>query len=76
MGALQTYFYLALIAATMLGICLLLIGVAVAGLVRFFRAGGSRLLTVLVAAGILATLLFVLLGTAGTIYAFVTYGAA
>ena len=37
MGSLQTFFYLALISAVMIGLTLLLIGIVAFGLLRWFR---------------------------------------
>jgi hypothetical protein len=77
-GNLQTYFYLALISAVMVGLTLLFIGIAVAGLRRWFRqAHGQTPLTFwLVGSAITVTLLFIVLSTAGVLYGFIRYGAS
>ena len=77
-GDLQTYFYLALISVTMIGLTLLFVGVAAAGLRRRFRqAHGPTPLTFwLVGGAITLTLLFIVLGTAGVLYGFLRYGAS
>jgi hypothetical protein len=78
MGNLQTYFYLALISAVMIGLTLLFIGIAAVGLWRWFRqAHGQTPLTFwLVGGAITVTLLFIVLGTAGVLYGFIRYGAS
>jgi hypothetical protein len=78
MGALQTFFYLALISAVMIGLTLLFVGIVVAGLVRWFRqAGGQSPLTFwLVGSAVAVVLLFIVLGTAGVLYGFIRYGAS
>ena len=77
-GNLQTYFYLALISAIMIGLTLLFIGIAAAGLRRWFRqAHGQTSLTFwLVGGAITVVLLFIVLGTAGVLYGFIRYGAS
>lgn len=78
MGPLQTYFYLALISVVMVGLTLLFVGIAAAGLWRWFRqAHGQTPLTFwLVGTAISVALLFIVLGTAGALYGFIRYGAA
>lgn len=78
MGSIQTFFYLALISAFMIGLTLLLIGIAAAGLRRWFRQGHDQsVLTFwLVGGAITLTLLFIILGTAGVLYGFIRYGAS
>lgn len=78
MGSLQTFFYLALISAFMIGLTLLLIGIAAAGLRRWFLQGHDQsVLTFwLVGGAITLTLLFIILGTAGVLYGFIRYGAS
>jgi hypothetical protein len=78
MGNIQTFFYLALISAFMIGLTLLLIGIAAAGLRRWFRQGHDQsVLTFwLVGGAITLTLLFIVLGTAGVLYGFFRYGAS
>jgi hypothetical protein len=77
-GSLQTFFYLALISAFMVGLALLLIGIVAAGLRRWFRqAHKESVLTFwLVGGAITVTLLFIVLGTAGVLYGFLRYGAS
>ena len=78
MGDLQTYFYLALISGFMIALTLLLIGIAAAGLRRWFRQGHQQsVLTFwLVGGAITLTLLFIIVGTAGVLYGFLRYGAS
>jgi hypothetical protein len=78
MGNLQTFFYLALISAFMVGLTLVLIGIAVAGLRRWFRQDrGQTLLTLwLVGGAVTLMLLVIVLGTAGVLYGFLRYGAS
>jgi hypothetical protein len=78
MGSLQTFFYLALISAVMIGLTLLLVGIVASGLLRWFRqAGGQTPLTFwLVGGAVTVVLLFIVLGTAGVLYGFVRYGAS
>lgn len=78
MGSLQTFFYLALISAVMIGITLLFIGIVAVGLVRWFRqAGGQTPLTLwLIGGAVTVVLLVIVLGTAGVLYGFITYGAS
>jgi hypothetical protein len=78
MGSLQTFFYLALISAVMIGLTLLFVGIVVAGLVRWFREahGQSPLSFWLVGGAVTVVLLFIVLGTAGVLYGFITYGAS
>ena len=75
MGALQTYFYLALIGLVMLGLTLTLVGIATVGLVRFLRSGQSLLTGVLIGGGIALTLAFTLFTTGLAVYGLVVYGA-
>jgi len=77
-GNLQTYFYLALISVVMIGLTLLLVGIAAFGLRRWFRqAHGQTPLTLwLVGGAITVALLFIVLGTAGVLYGFIRYGAS
>lgn len=78
MGSLQTFFYLALISAFMIGLTLFLIGIVAAGLRRWFRQGHEQsVLTFwLVGGAITLMLLFIVLGTAGVLYGFIRYGAS
>ncbi len=78
MGSLQTFFYLALISAVMIGLTLLLVGVVAFGLLRWFRqARGQAPLTFwLIGGAVAVVLLFILLGTAGVLYGFIRYGAS
>jgi hypothetical protein len=78
MGNLQTYFYLALISAVMIGLTLLFVVIAAVGLRRWFReAHGQTPLTFwLVGGAITVALLFIILGTAGALYGFIRYGAS
>ena len=78
MGSLQTFFYLALISGVMIGLTLVLIGIIVAGLRRWFSRGhqGSVLTFWLVGGAITLMLLFIVLGTAGVLYGFFRYGAS
>jgi hypothetical protein len=78
MGELQTFFYLALISAVMIGLTLLFIGIVAVGLVRWFRqARGQTDLTFwLIGGAVTVVLLFIVLGTAGVLYGFITYGAS
>jgi len=78
MGPLQTYFYLALISAVMIGLTLLFIGIAAFGLRRWFRQAHrpAPLTFWLVGGAITVTLLFIVLGTAGVLYGFIRYGAS
>jgi hypothetical protein len=78
MGNLQTYFYLALISVVMVGLTLLFIGIAVAGLRRWLRQtqGQTPLTFWLVGGAITVVLLFIVLGTAGVLYGFLRYGAS
>jgi hypothetical protein len=78
MGSLQTFFYLALISAVMIGLTLLFVGIVVAGLVRWFREAHdqSPLSFWLVGGAVTVVLLFIVLGTAGVLYGFITYGAS
>jgi hypothetical protein len=74
-GALQTYFYLALITFIMVSLTLCFIGVAIVGLVRFARSGGSRLTAALVGGTVLFNLVFIVVGTIAIGYVFVSYGS-
>jgi len=78
MGALQTFFYLALISAVMIGLTLLFVAIVAAGLVRWFRQvhGQSPLTFWLVGGAVTVVLLFIVLGTAGVLYGFIRYGAS
>jgi hypothetical protein len=78
MGSLQTFFYLALISAVMIGLTLLFIGIVAVGLVRWFRqSGGQTPLTFwLIGGAVTVVLLVIVLGTAGVLYGFINYGAA
>ena len=78
MGALQTFFYLALISVVMIGLTLFFVGIVASGLVRWFRqARGQAPLTFwLVGGAVTLVLLFILLGTAGVLYGFIRYGAS
>src|SRR5256712_14217837 len=78
MGDLQTYFYLALISVVMIGLTLTFVGIAAAGLRRWFRrAHGQTPLTFwLVGSAITLVLLFIVLGTAGLLFRFVLYVTA
>ncbi len=78
MGELQTFFYLALISAVMIGLTLLFIGIVAVGLVRWFRqAHGQTPLTFwLIGGAVTVVLLVIVLGTAGVLYGFITYGAS
>ncbi|TMF58573.1 MAG: hypothetical protein E6I22_01695 [Chloroflexi bacterium] len=78
MGDLQTFFYLALIAVVMLGLAGILVGVAIAGLVRWFRHTDqpSALTFWLVGGAIVVVLLFFVGGTVGILYGFLRYGAS
>ncbi len=76
MGELQTYFYLALVSAIALSLTFILVGIAIYGLVRWFRSGGAPLTVWLVGGAIIVTLLFMVLGTVGVLYGFVRYGAS
>ena len=78
MGDIQTYFYLALISVIMIGLTLTFVGIAGAGLRRWFkRAHGQTPLTFwLVGSAITLALLFIVFGTAGVLYGFIRYGAS
>ena len=78
MGDLQTYFYLALISVVMIGLTLTLVGIAAAGLRRWFRrAHGQTPLTFwLVGSAVTLALLFIVFGSAGVLYGFIRYGAS
>jgi len=78
MGSLQTFFYLALISAVMVGLTLLFIGIVAAGLVRWFRQvrGQTPLTFWLISGAVMVVFLFIVLGTAGVLYGFITYGAS
>jgi hypothetical protein len=77
-GDLQTYFYLALISVIMIGLTLTFVGIAAAGLRRWFRqAHGQTPLTFwLVGSAITLALLFIVVGTVGVLYGFVRYGTS
>lgn len=76
MGNLQTYFYLALVSAIVLSLTFLLVGIAIFGLIRWFRSDGPPLTVWLVGGAITVTLLLMILGTVGVLYGFVRYGAS
>jgi hypothetical protein len=78
MGSLQTFFYLALISAVMIGLTLLFIGIVAVGLVRWFRrsSGQTPLTFWLIGGAVTLVLLVIVLGTAGVLYGFITYGAS
>jgi len=78
MGELQTFFYLALISAVMIGLTLLFIGIVAVGLLRWFRQARGRtdLTFWLIGGAVTVVLLFIVLGTAGVLYGFITYGAS
>jgi hypothetical protein len=78
MGSLQTFFYLALISAVMIGLTLLFIGIVAIGLVRWFRqTGGQTPLTFwLIGGAVTLVLLVIVLGTAGVLYGFINNGAS
>jgi hypothetical protein len=78
MGALQTFFYLALISAVMIGLTLLFVGIVVAGLARWFRQtrGQAPLAFWLISGAVTVVFLFIVLGTAGVLYGFIRYGAS
>jgi hypothetical protein len=78
MGALQTFFYLALISVVMIGLTLFFVAIVASGLVRWFRqARGQAPLTFwLVGGAVTVVLLFIVLGTAGVLYGFIRYGAS
>lgn len=73
MGDLQTFFYLGLIAATVLSFAFLLIGLVASGLRRWVRSGGSTLTAWLIGSAITLVLLVLVLGTAGVLYGFTSY---
>src|SRR2546428_10170818 len=76
MGSLQTFFYLALISAVMIGVTLLFVGIVAFGLVRWFRqARGQTPLTFwLIGGAVTVVLLFIVLGTAGVLLRFICLG--
>lgn len=78
MGSLQTFFYLALISAVMIGLTLVFIGIVAVGLVRWFRQsrGQTPLTFWLIGGAVTVVLLVIVLGTAGVLYGFITYGAS
>src|ERR1700738_376937 len=78
MGSLQTFFYLALISAVMIGLTLVFIGIVAVGLVRWFRqARGQTPLTFwLIGGAVTVVLLVIVLGTARVLYGFIPYGAS
>jgi hypothetical protein len=76
MGALQTLFYLALIAAIILGFALLLIWLVFTNLRRWVRNGGSLLTAWLIGGAVTLVLLVMVFGTAGVLYGFFTYGSS
>jgi hypothetical protein len=77
-GSLQTFFYLALISAVMIGLTLLFVGIVVFGLARWFRQtrGETPLIFWLISGAVTVVFLFIVLGTAGVLYGFITYGAS
>jgi hypothetical protein len=78
MGSLQTFFYLALISAVMIGLTILFVGIVVVGLVRWFRQtrGQTPLTFWLISSAVTVVFLFIVLGTAGVLYGFIRYGAS
>jgi hypothetical protein len=76
MGPLQTYFYLALIAVIILGFGFFLIWLTARSLRRWLRSGGSTLIAWLIGGAVAVVLLVLVLGTAGVLYGFITYGSA
>ncbi len=78
MGDLQTYFYLALISVIMIGLTLTFVGIAAAGLLRWFKRdhGQTPLTFWLVGSAITVVLLFIVVGTAGVLYGFIRYGTS
>ena len=78
MGSLQTFFYLALISAVMIGLTLVFIGIVAVGLVRWFRQARRQtpLTFWLIGGAVTVVLLVIVLGTAGVLYGFITYGAS
>ena len=76
MGPLQTYFYLALIAVIILGFGFFLIWLTARGLRRWLRSGGSTLIAWLIGGAVAVVLLVLVLGTAGVLYGFITYGSS
>jgi hypothetical protein len=76
MGALQTLFYLALIAAIILGFAFLLIWLVFTNLRRWVRNGGSLLTAWLIGGAVTFVLLVMVFGTAGVLYGFLTYGSS
>ena len=76
MGPLQTYFYLALIAANILGFAFVLIWLTARGLRRWLRSGGSMLIAWLIGGAVTVVLLVLVFGTAGVLYGFITYGSS
>ncbi len=78
MGSLQTFFYLALVSAIMIGLALTLSGIIVAGLRRWFRQRHHESVVTFWLVGAATTLVLVLfiLGTAGVLYGFIRYGAS
>lgn len=78
MGSLQTFFYLALISAVMIGLTLLFVGIVAAGLFRWYRQvrGDTPLAFWLISGAATLVFLFIVLGTAGVLYGFVRYGAS
>lgn len=78
MGDLQTFFYLALISAIMVGLTLLFVLIVLRGLRRWYRqAHGQTPLTFwLIGGAVTVVLLFILAGTAGVLYGFLRYGTS
>ena len=78
MGSLQTFFYLALISAVMIGVTLLFVGIVAFGLVRWFRQARHQtpLTFWLIGGAVTVVLLFIVLGTVGVLYGFIRYGAS
>jgi hypothetical protein len=78
MGSLQTFFYLALISAVMIGLTLLFVGIIAAGLLRWYHQvrGQTPLSFWLISGAVTVVFLFIVLGTAGVLYGFVRYGAS
>jgi hypothetical protein len=76
MGPLQTYFYLALIAGIILSFGFFLIWLTARSLRRWLRSGGSTLIAWLIGGAVTVVLLVLVLGTAGVLYGFLTYGSS
>ncbi|MGH7903093.1 MAG: hypothetical protein ACREPA_03055 [Candidatus Dormibacteraceae bacterium] len=70
MGSIQTFFYLILIGVALIVAAAILIGIAIAQLVSWYRTKEDRLTLYLIGGAVLAVLAFIVIGTFG-----VTYGA-